>query len=75
MDDDIDEIDDGPAALLHAGLSEDLEVVFFTELSDFAGDRADLLTAGAGADDKKQGDGAAIGEFEDDYVPTVSVVG
>ena len=75
MDNHVDEINDGPAALPGTGAAEDGEIVLFAEVFQFTGDGTDLLFAGAGADHEVAGDGAAFGQFEDDDITAMAVMG
>ena len=74
MDNDIDEVDDDPFALLQSRLSVGWEVILFSQNGHFRGDRTDLLIAGAGGDDEVFGDGADVDEFQDHDVAAVAIV-
>jgi len=75
VDNNIDEVDDDPAALFEAGLAEDGESAHFTQVGNFSADRADLLIAGAGAYDKVLGDGREFGQLQDNNVAAVPIFG
>ena len=75
MDDDIDKVDDGPATLLEAGAAKRNSAIFFSEGFDFPGNGSDLLRTGAGADNEMFGDGAAVGQLQDDNPGAMSLLG
>ena len=60
VDDDVDEVEDGPAALAEAGVVEDLGILLSAEVFHLAGDGAYLLVGSAGGDDEMMGDGAEV---------------
>jgi len=75
MDDDIDEVDDDPFALLQSRLFVGWGVILFSQNGHFRSDRTDLLIAGPGGDDEVFGDGADVDEFQDNDVTTMAIVG
>ena len=75
MDDDIDEVNDDPFALLQSRLFVGWDVILFSQNGHFRSDRTDLLIAGPGGDDEVFGDGAAVDEFQDHDVAAVAIMG
>jgi len=75
VDDDLDEIQQYPSALLVAGLSEAGEVGLFGVGANLVGDGAPLARARAGGDDEVVRYGAFAGQVEYRYIFTVPLVG
>ena len=75
MDNDVDEVNDDPPALLETVAAQDRETLLAAESLDFVADRADLLLTGAGADDEVLGDGTAVDQFKDNHISAMTIVG
>lgn len=75
MDDDVDKIDNGPSALLEAGSAKGGEAIFLAQDLYFVSDRAYLLGAGASTDNKMAGDGTYLGQFQNDNIGAMAVMG
>lgn len=75
MDNDIDKIDDDPAALLQAVAAQGLEASITAQFTQFVPYRAYLLLASTGADDKVFGHRANIGQLEDHDIRAMTIMG